>query len=142
MFTGAGKRGKSSFSETGGELEMNIYYIGGSPCAGKSSVAEILSKKHDLYYFKTDDFLDRYMQTGARKGYSVCRKVTSMNAEQVWMREPLVQWNFIILHGQRILLQRRLHYPVDWRISIWSRRQTSAAEKLMNWRFIKRICNV
>lgn len=23
---------------------MNIYYIGGSPCAGKSSVAEILSK--------------------------------------------------------------------------------------------------
>ena len=31
------------------------------------------------------------MQTGARKGYSVCRKVTSMNAEQVWMREPLVQ---------------------------------------------------
>lgn len=70
---------------------MNIYYIGGSPCAGKSSVAEILSKKHDLYNFKTDDFLDRYMQTGARKGYSVCRKVTSMNAEQVWMREPLVQ---------------------------------------------------
>ena len=70
---------------------MNIYYIGGSPCAGKSSVAEILSKKHDLYYFKTDDFLDRYMQTGARKGYPVCRKVTSMNAEQVWMREPLVQ---------------------------------------------------
>ena len=70
---------------------MNIYYIGGSPCAGKSSVAEILSKKHDLYYFKTDDFLDRYMQTGARKGYPVCRKVTSMNAEQIWMREPFIQ---------------------------------------------------
>ena len=31
------------------------------------------------------------MQTGARKGYPVCRKVTSMNAEQVWMREPLIQ---------------------------------------------------
>ncbi len=70
---------------------MNIYYIGGSPCAGKSSVAEILSKKHDLYYFKADDFLDRYMQTGAKKGYPVCRKVIGMNAEQVWMREPLVQ---------------------------------------------------
>ena len=83
--------GNLHFSETGGELEMNTYYIGGSPCAGKSSVAEILSKKHDLYYFKTDDFLDRYMQTGARKGYPVCRKVTSMNAEQVWMREPIIQ---------------------------------------------------
>ena len=63
--------GNQHFSEMGGELEMNIYYIGGSPCAGKSSVAEILSKKHDLYYFKTDDFLDRYMQTGARKGYFI-----------------------------------------------------------------------
>ena len=31
------------------------------------------------------------MQTGARKGYPVCRKVTSMNAEQVWMREPIIQ---------------------------------------------------
>ena len=83
--------GNQNFSETGDELEMNIYYIGGSPCAGKSSVAEILSKKYDLYYFKTDDFLDRYMQTGARKGYPVCRKVTSMNAEQIWMREPFIQ---------------------------------------------------
>ncbi len=36
--------GNLHFSETGGELEMNTYYIGGSPCAGKSSVAEILSK--------------------------------------------------------------------------------------------------
>ena len=70
---------------------MNICYIGGSPCAGKSSVAEILSKKYGLYYFKTDDFLDRYMQTGVRKGYPVCRKVACMNAEQIWMREPIIQ---------------------------------------------------
>ena len=70
---------------------MNIYYIGGSPCAGKSSVAEILSKKHDLYYSKTDDFLDRYMQAGARKGYPVCRKTAGMSAEQIWMRKPLLQ---------------------------------------------------
>ena len=70
---------------------MNIYYIGGSTCAGKSSVAEILSKKHDLYYFKTDDFLDKYMQAGARKGYPVCRKTAGMSAEQIWMREPLLQ---------------------------------------------------
>lgn len=34
-----------------------IYYIGGSPCAGKSTVAEILSQKYDLYYFKVMIFL-------------------------------------------------------------------------------------
>lgn len=70
---------------------MNIYYIGGSPCAGKSSVAEILSRRYGLYYFKVDDFLDRYMQAGARRGCSVCRKAAGMNAEQIWMREPILQ---------------------------------------------------
>lgn len=77
------------------ERKMNdakeVYYIGGSPCAGKSSVAEILSRKYGLCYFKVDDFLDRYIQAGAWKECPVCRKVTSMNAEQIWMREPILQ---------------------------------------------------
>lgn len=70
---------------------MNIYYIGGSPCAGKSSVAEVLSQKYGLYYFKVDDFLDRYIQAGAQRGYPICKKTVGMNAEQVWMREPWLQ---------------------------------------------------
>ena len=70
---------------------MNIYYIGGSPCAGKSSVAEILSRRYGLYYFKVDDFLDRYMQAGARRRCPICRKAAGMNAEQIWMREPILQ---------------------------------------------------
>lgn len=41
---------------------MNIYFIGGSPCSGKSTVAEILSRKYDLHYFKVDDYLDTYMK--------------------------------------------------------------------------------
>ena len=57
---------------------MNIYYIGGLPCSGKSTIAEILSKKYDLYYFKVDDYLDKYMQLGAAAGINnqgVCDKV-------------------------------------------------------------------
>lgn len=70
---------------------MNIYYIGGSPCAGKSTVAEILSKKYDLYYFKVDDFLDEYTRLGAQKGCPICKKTVEMDAEQTWMRDPLLQ---------------------------------------------------
>ena len=33
---------------------IKTYYIGGSPCSGKSTVTEILAKKHDLYYFRVD----------------------------------------------------------------------------------------
>lgn len=65
---------------------MNIYYIGGSPCSGKSTIAGILSKKYDLYYFKVDDFLNEYTQTGALKGYEICKKQVELTAEQIWMR--------------------------------------------------------
>lgn len=70
---------------------MDTYYIGGSPCSGKSTIAEILSKRYDLYYFKVDDFLEQYTQRGALSGYEICKKQKEMNAEQIWMREPLLQ---------------------------------------------------
>ena len=70
---------------------MNIYYIGGSPCSGKSTVAELLAAKYHLYYFKVDDFLDKYTQMGAARGYEICKKQTCMSAEEIWMRAPLVQ---------------------------------------------------
>ena len=44
---------------------IDTYYIGGSPCAGKSTVAEILSRKYNLYYYKVDDYLDKYIRLGA-----------------------------------------------------------------------------
>ena len=56
----------------------NIYYIGGSPCSGKSTVAEILAEKYDLYYFKVDDFLEEYTKMGASKEYRICKKQEQM----------------------------------------------------------------
>lgn len=70
---------------------MNIYYIGGSPCSGKSTMAEILAKKYDLYYFKVDDFIDKYMQLGAVKGYEICKKMSEMSWDEIWMRDPVLQ---------------------------------------------------
>ncbi len=70
---------------------IRTYYIGGSPCAGKSTVTEILSQRYHLYYFKVDDFLDEYTKRGALKGYPICKKTVEMSAEQIWMRDPLLQ---------------------------------------------------
>ena len=50
--------GDQHFSETGSELEMNIYYIGGSPCAGKSSVAEIVSRLQESHQYECGAGLD------------------------------------------------------------------------------------
>ncbi len=65
-----------------------IYIIGGSPCSGKSTVTKTLSEKHDLFYFKVDDYLDKYTKRGAKEGYPMCTTMASRTAEETWMREP------------------------------------------------------
>lgn len=70
---------------------MNVYYLGGSPCSGKSTAAEIIADKYGLYYFKVDDFLEKYTAMGKEKGYEICSRVSLMSPEETWMRKPEVQ---------------------------------------------------
>lgn len=55
---------------------MAVYFIGGSPCSGKSTVAQALSARYDLTYFKVDDHLDRYLKMGAADGKPFCAKAS------------------------------------------------------------------
>ncbi|BCN30839.1 nucleoside/nucleotide kinase family protein [Anaeromicropila herbilytica] len=66
----------------------NIYFIGGSPCSGKSTMAEIIAQKFNLHYFKVDDYIDEYTVKGAASGKSICMKLKNMTPEQIWMRDP------------------------------------------------------
>lgn len=69
----------------------SIYFIGGSPCSGKSTVTEILAKEFDLHYFKVDDYLDKYIESAAAVGSEKCTKAGLMNPEEIWMRDPSIQ---------------------------------------------------
>ncbi|MBQ7139197.1 MAG: hypothetical protein IJO39_09430 [Clostridia bacterium] len=70
---------------------MQIYYIGGSPCSGKSTVAEALAKLYGLAYFKADDHLDDFISRGAAAGLPVCQRIRRMSADETWLRPPQVQ---------------------------------------------------
>lgn len=70
---------------------MTVYYIGSSPCSGKSTVAEALAARYGLTYFKADDFLDDLIAGGAAAGLPVCERIRRMTAEETWMRAPEVQ---------------------------------------------------
>lgn len=72
-------------------MDKRVLFIGGSPCSGKSTVAEYISNKYGAHYFKVDDFLDKYIDLAAEKGYPVCKRCLDMTPEEVWMREPLLQ---------------------------------------------------
>ncbi len=68
-----------------------IYYIGGSPCSGKSTVAEMIAKKYNFQYFKVDDFLEVYISKGAKLGKPLLSKISGMSLDEIWLREPKVQ---------------------------------------------------
>lgn len=61
---------------------MDIFYIGGSPCSGKSTVAEALAPRYGLAHFKADDHLDTFTTRGAAAGLPVCRRILSMSGDE------------------------------------------------------------
>lgn len=71
---------------------MEIYYIGGSPCSGKSTVAEALALQYGLAYFKADDYLEDFTIRGAAAGFPVCQRILRMSADETWLRPPHVQY--------------------------------------------------
>lgn len=68
-----------------------IYYIGGSPCSGKSTLAEMLEKKHNLKYFKLDDKLDEYMKRAKADGKKYSLRYFDMTPDEIWLRTPETQ---------------------------------------------------
>ena len=73
-----------------------IYWIGGSPCSGKSTIAEKLVKEFGFAYYKCDDHLDRYMKLGAAIGKPTIKKMSTLNIDETWLRpvDELVQNEF------------------------------------------------
>jgi len=68
-----------------------IYYIGGSPCSGKSTIAEMLAIEYGFAYYKLDDYLWTYMEQAATDGKPLSTLQLAMNFEQMWMRSPGLQ---------------------------------------------------
>lgn len=70
---------------------MKIYYIGGSPCSGKTTIAEMLAKEYGLFHFEVDDSLGRYAAMGAKKGYPACKVQWKGTPDEIWLRDPALQ---------------------------------------------------
>lgn len=116
----------------------HVIWIGGSPCSGKSSIAERLSKEFSLNYYKCDDFLDQYIQRGVQKKKRIMLKFNAMSMEEIWIGrsvheqtadeiefyeeafemvlEDLAQQNasdLIVVEGAACLPSNMLKYQID-----------------------------
>lgn len=96
-----------------------VYYIGGSPCSGKSTVAEQMAEDYGLLYFKIDDYLGHYLAQGNQDRVPILQKAFAMNQQEMWMRDPqaLCDEEFEIYEAmfpyiQRDIEEKRARRPV------------------------------
>jgi 2-phosphoglycerate kinase len=69
----------------------DIYWIGGAPCSGKSTIAEKLAFKYGLSLFKSDDHMYAHMRLANAGKQPVMAKVASLSWDEIWTRPVAVQ---------------------------------------------------
>ncbi len=68
----------------------HVYWIGGSPCAGKSSLADSLAEKYGLYLYRADKAFFRHEKIVTSKEQPIFHRVIHYSSEELWMR-PVVR---------------------------------------------------
>lgn len=69
-------------------MEKKVFILGGSPCAGKSTVAERIKTEAHAVYFKADDWVEDCIEQAAKAGKPACKAYVKMKADEIWMRTP------------------------------------------------------
>lgn len=67
------------------------YWLGGSPCAGKSSVADRLVDRYGLALYRCDDAFDRHLAQGNAEDHPTLAAIRGMSWDEIWMRPVAVQ---------------------------------------------------
>lgn len=73
------------------KITNNTFFIGGSPCSGKSTVCEKLSKEFDLHYYKIDDHDQNHLQRVDAQNHPNMAKWVNPNWNDIWLRPIDIQ---------------------------------------------------
>ncbi len=63
-----------------------IYWLGGSPCCGKSTISEMLVNEFGFKYYKCDDYLDRFIEIGVQEKNRLMTSIRKMTQDEIWLR--------------------------------------------------------
>ncbi len=66
--------------------EINIYWLGGSPCSGKTSVAESIAARRGFSLFRCDDSLFEHMAAADPQRQPAMARAWRLNWEERFMR--------------------------------------------------------
>ena len=69
----------------------HVFWMGGSPCSGKSSIAELLSRRHELQYYHCDGAFAEHGRRVTALGQPTFHKLLSMTWDEIWTRPVDIQ---------------------------------------------------
>ena len=72
-------------------LFSQAYILGGSPCSGKSTIAERISREFNLQYYKVDDHEREHSKRCDPEHYPTMNKYATMSWDKIWMRPVTYQ---------------------------------------------------
>jgi len=72
-------------------LFSQAYILGGSPCSGKSTIAERLSSQYRLQYYKVDDHEREHTRRCRPDRHPVMFNLSKMSWNDIWLRPVALQ---------------------------------------------------
>jgi len=67
------------------------YILGGSPCSGKSTIAEHLTDKFKFHYFKVDDHTSEYIERCNAQDQPTMAMFSKLSWNEIWSKPVEVQ---------------------------------------------------
>lgn len=64
----------------------NMYWIGGSPCSGKTSITDALAMKHGLTVYRCDEAFYRHQELVTADLQPVFSRLARASCDELWMR--------------------------------------------------------
>jgi hypothetical protein len=75
----------------GPTLLPHVYWLGGSACAGKTSVARLLTAEHGLALYSCDDRFEEHRRRVDPERHQRFRRVADLAPEELWREPPEIQ---------------------------------------------------
>ncbi|MWV43328.1 AAA family ATPase [Paenibacillus sp. HJL G12] len=91
----------------------HVIWIGGSPCSGKSTIAEKLSRKYDFYYYSCDLHHEQHIQRCNPAEHPFMQRLKDLSSNEIWNR-PVIQQ----IHEEMEYYQDEFSMIVDDLISL------------------------
>lgn len=63
----------------------HVYWIGGSPCAGKSTVAQALADRYNLHYYQCDAWFATHQQRAAPTQQPTLQRLVDLSCDEIWL---------------------------------------------------------